>query len=624
METGVSQIADSRETSSTQDVVAVNRWLSVTRVRAALALALFAGAMAFLGIGDLSWPPVALVCLVLLVFSMVALRLRLGERRPWAFLYAQTAVDCAAITIGIAFGVRGEPATLFSTLFVLTIVPAALMSIRAGLAAAVLASVGHFVILNLHRPLFEVLWTLEGIAPVFLFFMVAQQCLFYAGHLEAKNAALAQLALRLDASRRRLEELVRIARTLNSTLDAPELLRRSNQAALEQLDASSATTFLVDLQHHSFRLAAVSEGSLNENPLSRIDFPIEAFPAVARLTQDPVAALSPPEMARVPAALTGGRTLSAGWLAGLYREGTLAGFLAVGYVGAEPPAEAVVVDQLTAIAEHAAIALGNAKLLEEARAASALKSEFLSTVSHELRTPLNIIIGYIEMLRDGAAGRLTVPQSELFKRIEGGSRELFELIDSVLQVGRLDTGGAAPVLAPVSLAALLKTVEGSLGGLPRPPGVELQWVIPPGLDGTIVTDPPKVGLVLRNLVGNAFKFTSRGQVTVGIRPEETHLALEVSDTGVGIAAENIPRIFDMFRQLKGSESRGGVGLGLHIVKQLVARLGGRLEVRSELGAGSTFRVVLPRWQESAAAEDDGGEADALSASRASEPTRRLA
>jgi len=587
---------ESKERAATRDVVALNYWLSITRLRAAAAVALFAGVMWAAGLGAVRWSSIVVTCLALALFSLVALRQRLGRRQPWPFFYAQMLVDILGITVGIATSVETRPEVLFSAMYFLVIVPSALISVRAGLSAAGLAAACHLFILSRDTPLAEVALSLDGALPVFLFFMVAQQSFFYSGQLERKNRALGKLAARLESSRGRLQDLIRIARTLNSTLDAPELLARSNQAALEQLGGTTAATFLVDSQRQTFRLAAVSEGRLEGNPFARIDYPIAAFPAVSRLLHEKVVTLTPAEMGRVPPALSGYQQLSAVHVAGLHREGVLVGFLGIGYVGRELPAESDVAEQLAAIAEHSTIALANAKLLEEAREASALKSEFLSTVSHELRTPLNVIIGYTEMLRDGAAGALTTRQDALFERIESSSRELFELIDAVLQVGRLETGAASAVLAPVSLAALLKTVEGSLGGLPRPDEVEFAIEVPEDLAGTLITDAPKVGLVIRNLVGNAFKFTPSGRVALRVTAEGERLTLAVSDTGVGIAPEHIPHIFEMFRQLKGSESHGGVGLGLHIVKQVVARLGGELEVESAVGSGTTFRVVLPRWQ----------------------------
>ena len=122
-----------------------------------------------------------------------------------------------------------------------------------------------------------------------------------------------------------------------------------------------------------------------------------------------------------------------------------------------------------------------------------------------------------------------------------------------------------------------------------------EWETPEDLAQRIMTDRAKVSLVVRNLVSNAFKFTSDGQVRVRLTVQNEALVIEVSDTGVGIGAEHLPIIFDMFRQVDGSTTRrhGGVGLGLYIVKQFVTRLGGTVEVTSTLGHGTRFRVVLP-------------------------------
>ena len=247
------------------------------------------------------------------------------------------------------------------------------------------------------------------------------------------------------------------------------------------------------------------------------------------------------------------------------------------------------------LAHHASIALQNARLFADLENADRLKSEFVSTVSHELRTPLNVIIGYTEMLRDGAVGDLSGGQRDLVDRLDTRGRELLDLVEATLQVNRLEAGRDQVTTTPISLGELVRALDVSTAGLPRPPGVSFEWRLPQAPGAMLRTDRAKLALVVRNLVGNAFKFTAAGKVEVRLAMTEDLLTIEVEDTGIGIPADQIPVIFDMFRQVDGSETRkhNGVGLGLYIVKQFVTRLGGRVEVESAPGNGSTFRVTFP-------------------------------
>jgi signal transduction histidine kinase len=304
-----------------------------------------------------------------------------------------------------------------------------------------------------------------------------------------------------------------------------------------------------------------------------------------------VADESPGRPFAVPAGLRVGS-----WVAiPLIRGGWVAGFLTAGTSAGARPFDRRQLRLAEGLGHHASIALQNARLVADLEAADQLKSEFVSTMSHELRTPLNVIIGYTEMLREGAVGPVTAGQRELIDRLDARGRELLELIEATLHVGRLEAGRDTIELAPIELPDLVQALQASTAGLPRPPSVAFEWEAPLGVRQQIMTDRAKVALVVRNLVSNAFKFTSEGKVLVRMMVREDELVIEVHDTGIGIGEEHLPLIFEMFRQVDGSMTRrhGGVGLGLYIVKQFTTRLGGTVSVISTPGRGSRFRVVLP-------------------------------
>jgi signal transduction histidine kinase len=580
------------------DLTVFNRWLCVSRLRATGAVVLFVALLEILRIGNIAAVPVLAICIGLAAFSTVVLRSKTLEQAPVVLFHSQCLVDLVGVTVGIAASMSGTTALLFHLIYVLVIVPPSLISAPAGLLVAVGASLGHETLLVLDRGLsLGTMASLESLAPVFLFFLVAQQCFFYARHLQEKNAALARLASHLQRSRERLAGLVDVARMLNSTVDAPELWARVNQAALRELGGDWAAMCLVDSSRETFRAAAVSDSPRSSDALGCAELPMQRWPALARLRDQRVITLTGLALQDVPELLTGDRALHTLLLAGLYRDGDLVGFLALGYESGIDAAPGGTLDQLNGIVEHATIALRNAQLLDEARQASVMKSEFVSTISHELRTPLNVIIGYTEMLRDGAVGMLTTPQHEIFERIDTEARGLFELIEATLQVGRIETRGATVTLARVPLPELVAALHAAMTTLPRPTTVTFEWRAMPDSSGTMVTDAAKVVLIVRNLVSNAFKFTSEGRVAVRLSTHGTQLILSVADTGIGIAPGNLPIIFDMFRQLdSGTARRGGVGLGLYIVKQMVQRLDGTIVVDSELGKGSEFRVAIPGYE----------------------------
>ncbi|MFN8642111.1 MAG: HAMP domain-containing sensor histidine kinase [Candidatus Binatia bacterium] len=267
---------------------------------------------------------------------------------------------------------------------------------------------------------------------------------------------------------------------------------------------------------------------------------------------------------------------------------------------------------LFALASHATMTVLGAHLLEayrfaafrearesarhaaESARASAAKSEFLATVSHELRTPLNIIVGYTDLLLEGAFPTLA-EQHDTLGRIHHQSRQLLDLIQSMLDLNRVEAGGISLVYEDFPIAAALDNLRSGLPDAWCRPGVTLRWETEAAA-AAMRSDRGKIELILRNLVHNALKYTSVGSVTVRALadPARGQVDFSVIDTGDGIAPEDLSGIFDMFRQGSNGPPRGGgVGLGLYLVKRLTDALGGTVAVESVPGAGSHFRVSLP-------------------------------
>ena len=233
----------------------------------------------------------------------------------------------------------------------------------------------------------------------------------------------------------------------------------------------------------------------------------------------------------------------------------------------------------------------------ETREVSRLKSEFLANMSHELRTPLNAVIGFSEMLYDGKAGPVSTKQQEFLDDILMGARHLLQLINDVLDLSKVEAGKMEFRPEPVDLATILDEVSGLLRSLAAQKHIALEVTIASELTG-IVTDASRLKQVLYNYLSNALKFTPEdGHVSVRVTPEnDWEFRIEVEDTGLGIRAEDMARLFVEFQQLDAvnGTSYGGTGLGLALTKRIVEAQGGTVGVRSVLGHGSTFSAVLPR------------------------------
>ncbi|MDX2169175.1 MAG: PAS domain-containing sensor histidine kinase [Deltaproteobacteria bacterium] len=389
--------------------------------------------------------------------------------------------------------------------------------------------------------------------------------------------------------------LARVGRETIAALTRPDLLDRLCQVVGEALGAEIAQLWLLDPDSQSFTAAAHWGGSDEAWQAVRVLTIRKANVAsvLGTVRGEDVLRLAPEadEDTRAVPWLPLPQHAAVAIL--LRRGGELAGTLLLGQADGRFRLDGSQRRIARAVAHVASLALENARLLEQRDQANHLKSEFVATMSHELRTPLNVIIGYNALLLDGEAGALAPEQARVLERVRANAMQLLDLIGATLDLSRLESGRVALDLEPVRLETLLGELAAHVQDADAP-AVQFTCAIPADLP-VLHTDAAKLRVVVKNLLGNALKFTPAGRVTLGAAACEDGVEIVVSDTGIGIAPAAQQAIFEPFHQLRGSDGvpAGGVGLGLHIVKRLVTLLGGTIGLESTPGQGSTFRIRLP-------------------------------
>ena len=232
---------------------------------------------------------------------------------------------------------------------------------------------------------------------------------------------------------------------------------------------------------------------------------------------------------------------------------------------------------------------------EAADTANQAKSGFLANMSHELRTPLNAVIGFSELLEQEIFGELNTKQRNYVKNVLVSGRHLLQLVNDILDISKVEAGRMDLAYERTPIGSIVDIVRSVITAVAAKKGIELDVEMPPALPEVHV-DPGRIKQVLYNLIANAIKFTPRGGlVRVSARADAKYLVVIVSDTGVGIAAEDLPRLFREFEQLPQPSGvrPEGTGLGLALTRRLVELHGGKVEVESKLGKGSMFSVFLP-------------------------------
>ncbi|MEH1786208.1 MAG: response regulator [Nostoc sp.] len=237
---------------------------------------------------------------------------------------------------------------------------------------------------------------------------------------------------------------------------------------------------------------------------------------------------------------------------------------------------------------------------EQLALSSKYKSEFLANMSHELRTPLNSLLILARLLADNSLNNLTEKQVEYSRTIYSAGNDLLELINDILDLAKIESGTMSLDIEQIALADLETSLEQTFRQVAHNKELSFTIELDEKLPSTIYNDSKRLQQVLKNLLANAFKFTEQGSVKLQIaQVDNSMIAFAVSDTGIGIPAEKQKIIFEAFQQADGTTSRkyGGTGLGLSISRELAQLLGGRIEIVSEPGQGSTFTLFLPRRQE---------------------------
>ncbi len=416
----------------------------------------------------------------------------------------------------------------------------------------------------------------------------------------ARQVAIAMEAIELYRTQRDEAEvasaLARFARDLMAYVHQPDFLDRLCATTADVLHCHISSTLLKDPETDAF-VSIAGHGYAADVGLGTRNFHVpvaQMSDLLARIADDDVAVIEAIPETALPRERQQEFHLGATLCMALRQGGEIVG-LQVAHRSEGRGFGPTDLRIARGFAQVASLAISHAKLVEELERANRVRSEFVATVSHELRTPLNIILGYGDLLLTDTFGPLNEEQRGTLQRMDRRARELLELVNSTLEVSRLERGQVPIDVQATSLRDLLATIDAETDELQQRDGIALTIDVVGG-DVDLRTDPAKLKVVLKNLVVNALKFTEQGSVTVRVTTGDDDVTIAVADTGIGIPRDALDLVFQAFRQAHAPTTRGhgGVGLGLFIVARFVELLRGTVSVESQVGVGSTFVVTLPR------------------------------
>jgi GAF domain-containing protein len=412
----------------------------------------------------------------------------------------------------------------------------------------------------------------------------------------------ARLFAETQAQRRDLEQLYRLGTAMQAPMSLPERLQLILQAVRDVLGLDRAVVWL-PTPDGAFLEATASIGFARaEGGITRV--PLDAVPLLTRAYRDqaevildsstPVPESYPLDAAYQDLELVRSHNPA---VIPLISRGRSVGVLSADNARRQRSL-ASNLELLRTLAASAAVAIENAQLLERAQQANQAKSAFLASMSHELRTPLNAILGYGEMLQDEAQEAGLDQLMPDLQKIQGASTHLLGLINDILDLSKIEAGKTELYVEVFDVSELIREVA----AVAQPLVSKNRNVLELGVRGRprqMQTDLTKLRQVLLNLVSNAAKFTRGGTITLSARLRRreatAYWMFEVRDTGIGMTAEQLARLFEAFSQADASTSRtyGGTGLGLAISRQFCQLMGGEIDVQSSPGRGSVFTVTLP-------------------------------
>jgi signal transduction histidine kinase len=465
--------------------------------------------------------------------------------------------------------------------------------------ARVLASTGGY------RSALAVPMLREDVAIGAILVARTEQGSFADAHVELLKTFADQAVIAIENTRlfEEVTALSEVGRAVSSTLDLKVVLKTIVDRAVDLSGTDGGSIFYYREEVGTFELGETS--GLGEEVVGRF----RKLDIAARET-----GLGEAMANRQPLAIPDVTKRASNALRDAAIEAGLRAALIVPLLGAEGPLGALVLQRrrvgefsasvvslMQSFADQSAIALENARLFEEItqkgrelEIASQHKSQFVANMSHELRTPLAAILGYAELMQEGFYEPLGQKSLDALTRIRSNGKHLLGLINTVLDIAKIESGQFTLNMAEYALESVVETVRSATESLAQNKKLVLKTDVATSLPIGL-GDEQRLTQVLLNLVGNAIKFTDSGEVRVIAKAVNGQFNISVTDTGPGIPAEHQTRIFEQFHQVDSSntKAKGGTGLGLAIAKQIVEMHGGRIWVESTLGNGSTFQMELP-------------------------------